>query len=91
MSLTRDKQIYISGTLRRRLFWLRQLENEKAGAVIPIKHVMDVPRMITIDEIAEKLLNEKIMQDYPNIAILERRLDALEGQLLLELLSPSEK
>ncbi len=69
----RSDSIYISPKTKRRLRWLRQLEKSEA-------------RIVTSDEIAERLINEKIEQDFPNIAILEKRMNALEDQLLFELL-----
>ena len=46
------------------------------------------PRILTIDDIAGRLLDEKIDTDYPQMKTLEKRLDALEGQLICELLTP---
>lgn len=73
--ITRIKEIYISGRTRKRLFWILQLKKE-------------TERDVTIDSIAERLLSEKIEELYPNIKTLEKRLDALEGQLIVELLNP---
>lgn len=44
---------------------------------------------LSTDEIADDLLNQKIEELYPNIKVLEKRLDALEGQLIGELLNPT--
>lgn len=76
----RGKEIYVSGKTKKRLFWLKQLFDQE-------RHSEE--NIITLDAIADRLLNEKIEADYPNIKILEKRLDALEGQLISELLNPS--
>jgi hypothetical protein len=71
----RSKEIYVSDKTMRRLFRILKIEKEKVKGV-------------TIDEIADRLLNEKIEHDYPNIAVLEKRMDALEDQFTTELLNP---
>jgi Mg2+ and Co2+ transporter CorA len=42
-------------------------------------------RIITSDEIAERLLNEKIEADFPSIVSMEKRMNALEDQMIMEL------
>lgn len=80
----RAKEIYVSSKTKKRLYWVQQ--------VVPELHDGDGRiRKLTQDEIAEALLTEIIEQKYPNIKTLEKRLDALEGQLISELLSPSEQ
>jgi len=68
----RSKEIYVSSKTKRRLYWLSQLEQDKAAE----------SKITTQDEMAEHLLNEKTETDYPNITILEKRLNALEDQLV---------
>jgi hypothetical protein len=85
----RSKEIYVAPRTKKRLYWIRQLVNPEPGAVIPVKAGEIMPHLATTDEIADSLLNEIIEQKYPNIKILEKRLDALEGQLITELLSPT--
>ena len=74
----RGKEIYVSGQTKRRLFWILELEKQKV-------------KNVTLDEIADRLLNARIEADYPNMKVLEKRLDALEGQLVSELLNPQEE
>ncbi len=68
----RTKQIYVSLKTARRLRWLREVE-KSAG------------RIVTTDEIAERLLNEKIEADYPSIVSMEKRMNVLEDQMVMEL------
>ncbi len=42
-------------------------------------------RIVTSDEIAERLLNEKIEADFPSIVSMEKRMNALEDQMVMEL------
>jgi Mg2+ and Co2+ transporter CorA len=74
----RGREIYISAKTKKRLFWILQLDKESV-------------RDVTVDSIADGLLNEIIDQKYPNMKVLEKRLDALEDQLVSELLTPTEE
>lgn len=79
----RSKEIYVSGKTKKRLYWIRELKGDTRvvdGVVRP---------QLSTDEIADDLLNQKIEELYPNIKVLEKRLDALEGQLIGELLNPT--
>jgi len=49
----RSKEIYVSSKTKRRLYWLGQLEQEKAAE----------SKIITQDKMAERLLNEKTETD----------------------------
>ncbi len=68
----RSDSIYLSSKTKRRLRWLRELEKSEA-------------RIVTSDEIAERLLNEKIESDFPSIVSMEKRMNALEDQMVMEL------
>jgi hypothetical protein len=84
MSFRKDTmEIYMTGQLKRRLFWLLDIEKQiKAG---------DNHGMVTIDEIVGRLLNEKIEQDYPNIKQMEKKMNALEEQMKVELENQRKK
>ncbi len=68
----RSDSIYLSLKTKRRLRWLREIEKSES-------------RIVTSDEIAERLLNEKIEADYPGIVSMEKRMNALEDQMVMEL------
>lgn len=73
--MIRNTEIYVSSKTKRRLFWIKKLSDEHGPPA-------------TIDEIGDNLLNQKIEEKYPAIKTLEKRLDALEDQLIVELLNP---
>lgn len=75
----RDRQIYVSKQTKTRLFWIREVEQDTAAE----------GKIITTDEIADRLLNEIIEAKYPNMKTLEKRLNTLEDQLVSELLTPT--
>jgi hypothetical protein len=78
MSFRKDTmEIYMTGQLKRRLFWLLQVEKNKRGG--------NDHGLVTIDEIVGRLLNEKIEADYPDLKNMEKRMNALESQMLVEL------
>lgn len=83
----RGKEIYVQPKTKERLFNILDIEQEKAYP--PGSLTQSPPRRLTVDEIADRMLNERIEQVYPNIGTLEKRLDALTGQLRSELLNPS--
>ena len=74
--MIRKTEIYIQPKTRQRLKWIAALENDAAGG----PH-----NLITRDEVADRLLNERIEELYPNIAKLEKRFKALEDQMIVEL------
>jgi aconitase B len=85
----RSKEIYVSGKTKQRLFWILQTErNNNAGKIV---NTQAETITMTIDSIADRLLNEIIETKYPNMKTLEKRLDALENQLVNELLNPEEE
>jgi hypothetical protein len=77
----RIKQIYVSAKTKRRLYWISKLINGDISA----------DRKITQDEIADRMISEGIEKAYPNIITLEKRLNALEDQLVCELLENDRK
>jgi hypothetical protein len=84
----RDRTIYVSKQTLTRLFWIRQIEMEgKAGKTTNSQ--TEANKIPTLDEIADRMLNERIEEVYPNIKTLEKRLNTLEDQLVSELLSPT--
>lgn len=86
----RGKEIYVSAKTKKRLFWIREVVQSKIPEREP-NTMLPPAYMVTVDEIADTGLNEWMEQKYPNIKTLEKRLDALEGQLITELLSPTEE
>jgi hypothetical protein len=81
----RIKQIYVSKKTLRRLYWLQNLSKQTCGNITDAEG--NVRAMITVDEIADNILNKWIETEHPNIAKLEKRLNALEDQLVIELLN----
>ncbi len=73
----RPGEIYISLKTKRRLRWITQIEKER-----------DQIENLTQDQVADRLLNEKIEQEYPNIADLEREFDHAEAELIAKLEAP---
>jgi UDP-galactopyranose mutase len=70
-------ELYVSPKLKRRLFWLQAVEKDKRES--------EELRIVTVDEIVERLLNQKIEEDYPELKQWEQKVDELEKQLLKEL------
>jgi hypothetical protein len=68
----RKNEIYVTPETKRRLYLLLKKEKENT-------------RGVTIDEIADRLINERIEEKYPNFAKMEKKLNALEDQFVLEL------
>jgi hypothetical protein len=85
----RSKEIYVSGKTKKRLYWLLQLDSMQQQIREARTGTVNIGSLATTDEIAEFLLNQKIESDFPQIKVLEKRLDALEGQLISELLNPT--
>jgi hypothetical protein len=80
----REKSIYLSDKLLKRLSWLKKVQKTELDP-------RGFPNILTMDALAERLLNEKIEQDYPDIKDLEKRMKALEEQMILELEKQKKK
>jgi len=88
----RSKEIYVQPRTKKRLFYILQVEQDKANEEFnkQLERVgIGQPNILTTDQIADRLINERIEELYPNIKALEKRLDTLEGQLIGELLNPT--
>ncbi len=79
MSLFRDKSLAISGKTLRRLHWIKEAELQRAGGSAEGK-------ILTSDEIADRMLNEAIEQRYPQLLDAEKRVEAAEVELKKALL-----
>jgi len=86
MSLRSDG-IYIQPKTRTRLFHILEIEKDKTRDEL----VTGATARITIDEIADRMLNERIEEVYPNIKSLEKKLDALTNQFRSELANPTSE
>lgn len=73
--LPRDRSIYVSGKTKKRLRWICEHMNGDAPA----------EKKINQDLLADQLLNKQMEDLYPNLPKLEKRLAALEDQLISEL------
>jgi hypothetical protein len=71
----RSHEIYISRKTSRRLRWITQIARQTDPG----------QPTITRDEIADRLLNEKIEQEYPNIVELEKEYNKSEIELIEKL------
>ncbi len=75
--MSRAKEIYVSGKTLRRLIWIQQVEKNV--------RTDDQGFPLTTDAIAERLLNEKMEEAYPSLKSMEKRMNALEDQMVVEL------
>jgi len=83
MNIRRETiDIYLDSKLKRRLFWILKLAKNKPS---------EEHGIVTLDEVIGKLLNEKIEQDYPDLPAMEKRMNALEQQMIVELENQTPK
>lgn len=78
----RASEVYVQPKTKRRLYWIATLERQHGVSDDPATNV-------TTDQIADRLLNERIEQLYPNIADLERQLEHTEAELIAKLVAHS--
>jgi len=83
---SRQGEVYVQLKTKQRLRWIRELLNKDRRSQDEARGIVTMP--ITQDEIADRLLNERIEQLYPNIGALERELEHAEAELIAKLVSP---
>lgn len=66
MSQFRASQVYIQNATRRQLIAIAQAFG----------------RDVTVDEIADGMLRDAIGEKYPEVAALQKKIDAIEGEMV---------
>lgn len=83
----RSSQIYIRAQTRRRLHWLAHaLSDEKPGS-----STSEPPKILTADELADRIINETIQAKYPQVLKIEKEIKKIEDDLRKLLATKNEQ